>query len=337
MCPKKEGMSDLNEKSYPWRKPPEVGEFVWGQIQARLAKELGWGPGWFLTVGQVLRSVVSTKATLAAPEASVNNWAYFFLRRLDSIRRQRKHEWRDDEPHMFDDPIEARSRPKPFVRSRIAAGSEKSDAKTCRRDLKLSELRDALEDAFVIKIPESTLRRWAAAKKIPGVYSLKRGHYRVRICPKLCRWAAELNLAELRQGDRDWERHDKKQLVAFVHAIALDDRENVFKAFAEDPRLCEAPIAWLRPDELRKAGEGAVELRIVAAMNEITAKGLDSQATVKAVARMLGIPRSTFYRKGYDRTVKSFYRDATLRKDPRAKKLYASHVLQETDVDEQNA
>jgi hypothetical protein len=244
-------MSDLNKKSYPWQKPPEVGEFVWGQIQAQLAKELGWGPGWFLTVRQVLDSVASTKATLAAPETSVNNWAQFFLRQLDTIRRRRKHKWRDHEPHILDDPIEARSRPKPLVPSRIAAGSAKSDAKTCRRDLKLSELREALEDAFVIKIPESTLRRWAAAKKIPGVYSLKRGHCRVRICPKLCRWAAELYLTALRRDDCDWERHDKEQLVAFVHAVALEDRENVLKAIAEYPRLCEGPIAWLHPDDMK--------------------------------------------------------------------------------------
>jgi transposase-like protein len=70
-------------------------------------------------------------------------------------------------------------------------------------------------------------------------------------------------------------------------------------------------------------------------MNEIKAKGLDSQATVRAVARALGISRSTFYRKCYDKIVKSFYRDATLRKDSRAKKLYADQVLQETDVNDQ--
>src|SRR6266850_1224266 len=291
-------MSDLNAKSYPWQKPPEVGEFAWTQIRAKVIEELGLGPSGWASILTALNAVASCKSKLARGDVAVCQLSNFFLDWLEHVRRGRKHKWDADEPHLIDDPITVLSRRIPLIPSRIAAGSEKSESRTCRRDLKLSELRKALDGLFVVSIPESTLRRWAAARKIPGVYSLKRGHYRVRICPKLCRWAAELHFRDLRRLDKEWERStEKKELIARVHHIALLRKDDVPKALIADPRLYEQPLATLDPQTMQKAADHEVELRIASLLGAMNARQLRKGMTSSRVAKMLGIPRRTFYRK----------------------------------------
>lgn len=201
--------------------------------------------------------------------------------------------------------------------------------------LRLEELREFLIHLkiFPANTPPRRMERWATRHKISSVYRVgRRGHYRVRIDAQFCWWLLVVTAIHL--ADVLWDKfyvlyENRKRLadigVIYRQIAGLGLNEKIPLSF----RLCDIPPqAWNTPID-RQA------LYLLAATTELDARG--EKVTADSVATLLGIPYSSFYRKGWAKRLPPRSRPppaAIGTKDSRAKNLYKNQVLQETNTEE---
>jgi AraC-like DNA-binding protein len=200
-------------------------------------------------------------------------------------------------------------------------------SKSLGRDLKLSDL------GGYVFASQRQLQRWAATGNIPGAYRLKKGHYRIRLCEKLCCWIVQQRVSVstgLTPGQHS------RALMAWKNAhrrIALETRGGMRGLFGKNPdSLWFEPLEALPRDYFTAKGMPR-EVAVTAAWSELNARG--EKITATTIAKELGMSRATFCRKGYSsilkRLTKSLADNAVVEKDPRAKRLYKNQTLQEIE------
>lgn len=299
--------------------------------RARWIQESGVGPAGYLTVQQAAELHASHKRDLANREEEVERFAAGLMRHWHYQRRA----YHLDHAKKKSSPVRYWTRGPVRNMSLVETGESEPQPRRDSRgsDWTVSELQHELVTLWAVDVSHRTLQRWAASGKIPGAYPLKHGHYRVRRCLALARWIANIHFDDIARNPKDGRAYENA-LLGYTYAVAIHASDDPAKAARTDPRLSKTPLAFLDADTFDDAGKKKDEYRLRAYLDWRLSRGVEKKdITTPAVAKALGIPRATFYRKDFHLIVNGYCGikpTAQETKDPRAK----THRTEETQEDE---